>query len=96
MFQALFTNLLHSHQPKAYGKIMSMGYGENLLVKTWLAKTNLECLMEEGIETMRGLEKFQVLICGGRKETKNFTEWHGSLSQIFIKVTLSNSQTATT
>ena len=30
--------------------------------------------MEEGIETMRGFEKFQVLICGGRKETKNFTE----------------------
>jgi len=30
--------------------------------------------MEEGIETMRGLEKFQVLICGGRKENKAFTE----------------------
>ena len=30
--------------------------------------------MEEGIETMRWLETFQVLICGGRKETNNFTE----------------------
>jgi len=30
--------------------------------------------MEEGIETMGGLEKFQVLICGGQERDKNFTE----------------------
>jgi len=79
MFQALFTNLLHSHQPKAYGKIMSMGYGENLLVKTWLAKTNLECLMEEGIETMSIAKISSANMWGQERDQTFYRKWHGFL-----------------